>query len=214
MGMSKEQLAQAFQNLGGWLAAVQPDVLAVSCSVPMFIPGALRSAEAAADAGVSAVIGGRGLGADPRRGRALGLRWAASAAGLTGALLGPAPVVNQDDLAGRRGEADLLASSAERSVEAVVQALRETGPDVNEYTELQLVHTRRDLRYILQFLASSVLCDDPELFTEFTWWLAIVLTNRGLPPDVLPAGLRALAATLSPAFPRARSTLQQATEIG
>jgi len=78
-------------DLGTWLSAARPDVLAVTCSVPLFIPGTLRVGETSAAAGVPCVVGGRGLGPDARRADALGLRWAASPAGLEAALDAPPP---------------------------------------------------------------------------------------------------------------------------
>lgn len=191
-------------DLTRWLRSARPDVLAVTCSVAMFAPGVLRLADGAADAGVSCVVGGGGLGTDARRANALGVRWAASPAGLDDALNVPRASVDPDDLNDRRVEAEALTSTVGEVVEAALRALADALPAVRDYTPQQVAHTRQDYRLIVAFLASAVLCDDSALFTGFLGWLQSVLTTRGLPPDPLRTGIAALADVLPERYRRAR----------
>jgi methanogenic corrinoid protein MtbC1 len=183
-------------DLTGWLSSAGPDVLAVTCSVSMFIPGALRVAGAAAAAGVSCVVGGRGFGTDDRRAAALGLRWAASPAGLGAALRGSTPTVLTAGLDSRRQEQAQLTADARDIVEAAVLALTEVYPAVRGFSPQQLASTKQDYHYILKFLGAAVLCDDPQVFNEFLDWQQIVLTSRGLPPTMLQTSVAALGDVL------------------
>jgi hypothetical protein len=192
-------------DLTRWLSSARPDVLAVTCSVSMFIPGAVRVADAAAAAGVACVVGGRGFGDDDRRAASLGLRWAASPAGLRAALQGPTPSLPAAGLDNRRREPAELAAAAPDIVEAAVRALTEVYPAVRNFSSWQLARTEQDYHYIVQFLGAAVLCDDPRVFTEFLGWQQAVLTSRGLPPTVLPTSVAALGSVLPDGYPRARA---------
>jgi len=190
-------------DLGTWLSAARPDVLAVTCSVPLFIPGTLRVGETSAAAGVPCVVGGRGLGPDARRADALGLRWAASPAGLEAALDAPPPAGRAAELTDRRSESQDLESSIEDVVDAAIGVLTDRLPAIRDYTPRQMSHTEKDYAYIVRFLCAAVLCDDPRLFSEFLDWQQTVLTSRGLPPSVLPTSMAALADVIPENYRRA-----------
>ena len=194
-------------DLGRWLASARPDVLAVTCSVPLFIPGVLSLGETAAQEGVACVVGGRGLGTDSRRAAALGLRWAGSAAGLIGALDGPEPSVDRGELSDRRSETQDIESDIAEVVTAAVGALTAHYPAISSYTPRQLFHTRQDYAFIVQFLSAAVLSDDPLLFTEFLRWQQAILTSRGLPASVLPMSIDALHDVFPGGYQRAKAML-------
>ena len=199
-------------DLGRWLASAEPDVLAVTCSMASFIPGVLRIAEASAGAGVPCVVGGRGLGTDGRRARAMGLRWASTPAGLAAALDEPQPSVDRDDLDDRRRETQELEFGVDDVVRDAIGALTDRFPAIRDYTPRQMMHTSEDYTFILQFLAAAVLCDDPRLFTEFLAWLQTILTSRGLPPSVLPTSIAALGDVLPDGYRRANALCRAAVD--
>ncbi len=197
-------------DLGSWLASSQPDVLAVSCSVALYLPGALRVAEAAAGAGVPCVVGGSGLGTDSRRAAALGVRWAGTPAGLAAALAAPMPTVQPAGLAGRRQEADELNATADEIIDAAMRGLADRLPASRSYTARQLAQTKQDFRYLIGFLAAAVLCDDPPLFTDSLDWLQSVVTGRHVPPVELKISVAVLVEALPATHLRAHALCRTA----
>jgi methanogenic corrinoid protein MtbC1 len=196
-------------HLRRFLAEVGAVGVVISCSVPIFLGGALRSIQAVQAAGVPALVGGRAFGHDDLRARRLGADgWAPDADGAA-QLLGDwrrnPPAV------GRRpagmGEAEPL------DLEAAMSELFLRFPPLAGYSEDQLARTREDLGYILQFLEAALLTDDPRIFLdEFLPWLTRVLTSRGLPAGVVAVGLDALGAVLDP-FPRSRELIGQGRQL-
>ena len=174
------------------LEEVRPDVVGVSCTLPVHLPGARRVVEAAHACGFPVLAGGAALGHDERRARALGAD-------------------------GGGGELDVLESQARRWLDRWVRPLPSpasstevarlagVGPAVVEAALTDVVaatstppgppqdRTREDLRWILRFVAASVDVDDPRVVQDFLTWTEGVLLARGVPPRALVAGLDALA---------------------
>lgn len=200
-------------DLASWLEDARPDVLAVTCSLPIFLPGVVRVAEVARDEGIACVAGGRGLGENDRRASRLGVRWAGSPAFLSAALEGRAPAPDAADLADRRRSAQRLEAVTDDLVEQAMRLLGDRLPAMRQFTSRQLASTARDYRYILQFLSAAVFADDPPLFGEFLGWLQEVLTSRGLPQTVLPKSVSALYDVLPLDFARARRVWNESEEL-
>jgi methanogenic corrinoid protein MtbC1 len=204
-------------HLRRFLAEVGAVGVVISCSVPIFLGGALRSIQAVQAAGVPALVGGRAFGPDDLRARRLGADgWAPDADGaaqLLGAWRRKPPAVGKRPAGTRDAEPLELEAARPELVEAAMSELFLRFPPLVGYSEGQLVRTREDLGYILQFLEAALLTDDPRLFLdEFLPWLARVLTSRGLPADVVAVGLEALGAVLDP-FPRSRELLAQGRQL-
>ncbi len=189
----------------------------ISCSVPIFLGGALRSVQAAQAGGVPAVVGGRAFGPDDLRARRLGADgWApdaAAAARLLGAWRDQPPAVGERPVGMRDTEPLELEGERSELVEAAMSQLFLRFPPLAAYSEAQIARTREDLGYILQFLEAALLTDDPRIFLdEFLPWLSRVLTARGLPAGAVTVGLEALGAVLDP-FPRSRQLIAQGRQL-
>jgi diguanylate cyclase (GGDEF)-like protein len=171
------------------------DSLAVSCSVPMFFPGALRLIDAAHREGIPVIVGGPAFGTGPRRAERLGAdAWAPTAAEAAAILLAwkseppsvcrdatsPDPVALQ-----LNAQADALGGAA-------FDGLTARFPRMADYDERQIARTREDLVFIVRFLAAALLAADHEIFGDFLDWLQNLLVWRGVPPQALIAGLEAL----------------------
>jgi methanogenic corrinoid protein MtbC1 len=189
----------------------------VSCSVPIFLGGALRSVQAVQSAGVPVLVGGRAFGPDDLRARRLGADgWAPDADGaaqLLGDWRGKQPAVGKRPAGTRDAEPLELEAARAELLEAAMSELFLRFPPLAGYSEGQLARTREDLGYILQFLEAALLTDDPRLFLdEFLPWLTGVLTSRGLHSGVVAVGLEALGAVLDP-FPRGRELLARGRQL-
>jgi diguanylate cyclase (GGDEF)-like protein len=181
--------------VGEFLARSGGDALAISCSVPIFFPGAVRLADAAHGLGIPVIMGGRAFGADSRRALHLGAdAWAPTADEaaviLTGWYADP-PAISPEPTTlhpvGRYlvAEADALGGAALADLATQVPAMA-------DYDERQLTRTREDLVFIVQFLAAATFADDPTVFTGFLTWLRTLLAHRGVPVQALLAGLDTL----------------------
>jgi diguanylate cyclase (GGDEF)-like protein len=171
------------------------DSLAVSCSVPIFFPGALRLIDAAHRQGIPVIAGGPAFGLGPRRAERLGAdAWALTAADAAAILLawksGPpavsrAPLLVDPVALCLTAQADALGSAA-------FDGLTAAFPQLADYDERQIARTREDLVFIVQFLAATLLAADHAIFGDFLEWLQTLLIWRGVPPQALIAGLEAL----------------------
>ncbi|MDQ6615477.1 MAG: B12-binding domain-containing protein [Actinomycetota bacterium] len=190
------------EHLERYLAALQPAAMCLSCSLPLFLPGALRSVEAAHRAGIPVMAGGRGFGRDEHAALRVGAdAWARTMTGATRQLAAWAR--------NRPGEyarpfADTEAWSAielarSELVDHTMVLLSESWPWMRDFDERQLARTREDLAYIFQFLAVSLLVDDDRIFVEFLVWLCGVLTSRNLPRSTVGATLPMLTKSLDSA---------------
>jgi B12 binding domain len=204
-------------HLRRFVAEVGAVGVVISCSVPIFLGGAQRLAQAAQSAEVPALAGGRAFGPDDLRARRLGANGWAPDAGAAAHLLAdwrqqPPEVAKRPASTSDREPLELEAARPQL-VEAAMSELFLRFPPLAGYSEAQLARTREDLAYILQFLEATLLTDDPRIFlSEFLPWLTRVLTSRGLPADVVTVGLSALRAVLHP-FPRSQELTEQGRQL-
>ena len=171
------------------------DSLAISCSLPIFFPGAIRLIGIAHLQGIPVIVGGRAFGTDAKRAGQLGAdAWASTAEEAIPILRrwrleGPpvlAPPASPDP------SALLMMEQAAAIAEAALPGLVATFPPMANYSEEQLTRTREDLAFNVQFLAAAILVCDDAVFTDFLEWLQSLLVNRGVPRAALLAGLEAL----------------------
>jgi methanogenic corrinoid protein MtbC1 len=204
-------------HLRRFVAEVGAVGVVISCSVPIFLGGAQRSVQAAQSADAPALVGGRAFGPDDLRARRLGADgWAPDAVAAAQLLAGwrqqPPEVAKRPASTSDREPLELEAARPQL-VEAALNELFLRFPPLAGYSQAQLARTSEDLAYILQFLEAALLTDDPRIFlVEFLPWLTRVLTARGLPADVVTAGLEALGAVLD-AFPRSRELTEQGRQL-
>ena len=178
-----------------FLARSGADTLAVSCSVPIFFPGAVRLIDAAHRQGIPVIAGGPAFGHGPSRAERLGAdAWALTAADAAAILLGwksePPSVSRESTLVDP--VALRLTAQAGALGGAALAGLAARFPPMADYDERRMARTREDLVFIVQFLAAALLAADQTIFCDFLGWLETLLVQRGVPPQALITGLEAL----------------------
>ena len=190
-------------------------VLAVSCNLPIFFPGAVSLINAAHATGVPVIVGGRAFGDDARRARRLGAdAWAADAAGASATLTGWAeqpPTVTADPVLLDAAALRLFTQATSVAADAIAD-LRLGFPAMAAYDQEQLARTQDDMVFIVQFLAAATLAGDDTIFSSFLIWLHELLLARGVPTAALAAGLSALAPVVAVLEPGAADLLGASVE--
>jgi len=199
-------------HLARFLDATAPGAVAISCSIPIFLSGAQRSIEAAHACGCPALVGGAGFGTDDRRSRVLGADgWAATPAAADALLTAWKAQTPEPPQQSFHLRALSLAAVRSDIVDTALELLTARSTAVRNYDQDQLDRTREDLGYILQLIEASILTGDTTVLDHFMQWLETVLTSRGVPRQIVGAGLDALAEATPPDQPEARSLLQAAS---
>jgi methanogenic corrinoid protein MtbC1 len=200
--------------LAGYLNRLEIDVVAVSCSGPAGLPAARQLVEAAAEAGVPLLAGGRAFGTDDSRARAIGAAgWAESPRLMGPVLAGLEPVSGELPPLGHAGaleQAELLLRSGELATR-VTAAWRASasgpGPDCLDGLGTNAGHS---VDHALAALAAALLLDDPTLLTEAKGWVGALFGDRGCPPEAASGLWAAVTRELAPAFPAASALLEAA----
>ncbi|GAA3383998.1 cobalamin B12-binding domain-containing protein [Cryptosporangium minutisporangium] len=186
------------QHLADYLRRHRITLVALSCSVPVALPAARRIVEAATEARVPVLAGGRAFGSDPARATALGAAaWAASPQALPGVLgtLPPAPDTPPALTHDRRAELAELHLRAPEFAAATARAwdgtldtrrLEADGTLDSQYLAEHAVHS----------LTAAILTDDPAMISECRTWLTLLLAAHGQPPGAAGALLEVLRRTV------------------
>ncbi|WP_432115942.1 cobalamin B12-binding domain-containing protein [Streptomyces sp. S1] len=194
-----------------------PDAVLLSGSIPTHLPAAHAAITACQAVGVPVLAGGRAFGVDGRYARTLRAdRWAPDARGALAVL--EEGVARPEASAGRQTVDDLphladqeytmVVRSRHRLVRQALAGLEDRFPPMRAYDALQRERTAEDIAHIVDFLATALYVDDPDLFTTFLTWTADVLRARRVPTRSLVAGLDVLADQLRD-FPRATHALER-----
>jgi len=196
-------------QLTGFLRDIDPVALVASCTAANRFAGARRTIEAAHDAGVPVIIGGRALGTSSARADSLGADAWASSASTVGEVLARwtdrRPELAHAYEVGP--EQAPLENPRPALVEDCLDLLLERRPRLREMTATQVDRTREDLAYIMQFCGAALVTHDPTVLHEFTIWLRDLLAARGVPASSVKAGYDAIADVLGPDFPVTRKML-------
>ncbi|MFB9902956.1 cobalamin B12-binding domain-containing protein [Allokutzneria oryzae] len=198
-------------HLVSYLHQEGPDVVALSCALPVRLPHAHRMIETCQRTGVPVLVGGTGFGPGGRWARTLGVDgWAPGAAAAAELLEGRWPVGAPprpalDHLAD--DEYPSLLKRRDELVDTAFAAVLRHVPAAAGYDERQREATEEDLGHLVDFLAAAVYVEDSELFTGFLDWTAAILAARKVPPSTVLVPLRACRAALYD-FPRARNHLE------
>ncbi|MDQ1378743.1 MAG: hypothetical protein QOE15_2916 [Acidimicrobiaceae bacterium] len=189
-------------HLERYLAELQPAAVCLSCSLPLFLPGAVRSVEAAHRAGIPVMAGGRGFGRDDHAALRVGAdAWAKNMAGASRQLKAwsrSRPDTHPTPFADNEAWSSIELTRPEL-VDHTMVLLPDSLPGMAALDERQLARTREDIAYIFQFLAVSLLVDDDRIFVDFLVWLSGVLTSRKLPPSTVGATIPVLTEALTAA---------------
>ena len=191
-------------QLTEFLRTVDAYVLLASCTSAKNLVGARRTIEAAHDAGVPVILGGRCLGTDSTRADNLGAdAWGSGAASADAVLAGWA---DQPPALARACEVDPEQEQLEKPqpslIEECLAVLLARQPGLQAMTGVQIERTREDIGYIIEFCSGALVCDDPTVLDEFTLWLRDLLASRGVPAAALRAGYEAISEVLGPGFPK------------
>ncbi|WP_178379817.1 cobalamin B12-binding domain-containing protein [Cryptosporangium aurantiacum] len=204
------------QHLAGYLHRLDPDVVAVSCSMSAALPAARRIVEAAAEAGIPTLAGGRAFGTDSSRALALGASgWAASpreAADVLALLRPVAEPVPALAHAGAEEQSELLIRNRELAVQVLdawLAALGEIGAD-------RLVGLDAEAEYAvdhaLHALAAALLTDDVTILRDGREWLTTLLAARGCHRNAVPALWDVLSRTAGSQLPIAARLLRETVQ--
>lgn len=197
-----------------------PDVVALSCSIPVRLPNAHAAIIASQAAGYPVLAGGAAFGRDGRFARQLGAdAWAPDARAAAERLTRGFPALRRaltrqpvDDLPHLVDqEYTMVSRAAARLVKSTVADLEDGFPAMRAYTEEQHQHTVEDIAHIVDFLTVGLYTDDDALFTDFIGWTADILLARGVPAASLRPALDLLTAQLNE-FPRSQRLLRAAND--
>ncbi|AEA26208.1 B12-binding domain-containing protein [Pseudonocardia benzenivorans] len=190
------------EHLASYLHEYGPDAVALSCALPIHLPAAHRTIQAAQRTGTPVIAGGPGFGVDGRWARRLGVdAWA------------PGPVealeiLEREPWRGRAAAEQAASTGADAEypalrerrgelVGAAVTALHGFSPLAGGALANPLeTDPFEDVGQVVDFLAAAVYLDDAELFADYLRWLAAALTARGITTGGLRTVLDALAAGL------------------
>lgn len=194
-------------HLGRRLAAGDVDVLALSCTLAPNLLGAANCIQAAHDAGVPVLAGGRAFGTTSRRAHALGAdRWASHADALAET---PPALAGRDTVI--PAEAVMLDAVDDGTTSMAYDRLVATFPRLEAMTPFQQARTREDLRWMARFTGAAILTDDGSILDEFLAWLCGLLDGR-VPTDVIRTSVHVVADTVEPFAPAGAQLLREATE--
>ncbi|TQS41853.1 cobalamin B12-binding domain-containing protein [Cryptosporangium phraense] len=200
-------------HLAGYLHRLDPDVVAVSCSMPASLPTARRIVEAASEAGIPTLAGGRAFGSDASRALALGASgWAASPRDAAEVLATLRPVVEPVPAlahAGAEEQAELLLRSRELAVRVLkswLAGLEGAGADCLVGLDAEAEYA---VDHALHSLAAALLTDDVTILREGKEWLVTLLGARGCHAEAVPELWRVLSETAGEQLPVAARLLRE-----
>jgi methanogenic corrinoid protein MtbC1 len=202
-------------HLRATLAELGPQAVAVSCTLPLALPGAARIIEVAHSLGLPAVVGGGAFDPGGHRAAQLGADGCFAdvemAAQQLRAWLDRPPVLAASAAPGegtfQRG---VLSVQRDGIVDDAYVELEGRLPIMTRFDDRQRHHTREDLGYLLSFADVALLVDDPNVLTDVVTWLADLLAARGLPPHVMDETLQALRSVLGTDLPVVEAWLELA----
>lgn len=187
-------------HLVSYLHQHGPDLVALSCMLPVRLPRVCRTIEACRLAGVPVLAGGSGFGPDGVWARALGADlYASGAADAADLVLGQWPPRLTGTVAGDRLCAEEHARLTDRRADLLCHLtgeLRRRFPPMRDYTERQHEATLEDLAFLLDFFSAAVFVGDARLLTGYLDFTVGVLASRDVRPDTLDLVLGALAGPL------------------
>ncbi|WP_197318881.1 B12-binding domain-containing protein [Saccharomonospora sp. NB11] len=202
------------ERLYSYLYQVEPDVVAVSCSVAGGLPSTRRAIESATTAGIPVLAGGSAFGTDAHRARVLGATaWASTLP--EGLDLGedlpptvePAPPLPQDVVSEQR-TLDTEHHSLVRSVASRWEPAGTVGDgDIVSDTDLNLV-IRDCVEQPFRALEGALLTADGRLVREVAQWVLAVLTARSVAPSAVDS-LRSEVLGVVRSLPRAHALVEE-----
>lgn len=184
-------------DLQRYAAATEPDVVVISCTVEMYLPGARRSFAAVAELGLPRIAAGAAFGKDDRRALRLGASgWLGPGVDLT-TLLDDVPAA--EPVPRPPPEALALERSAAGLQQTCVSAMAAGIPQLATRPPAQLARTRVEIGYLLGSLAAAIDVGDDDVYWGYVEWLAGLWAARGVPSFVLDRSLEIIGDVLATA---------------
>lgn len=179
------------------LKELAPSAVAVSCTLPLTLPGAASLVEVAHDLGVPAVVGGRSFDPGGHRATQIGadghFHEPAEAAHQLDRWLDQPPAIHTPVRNSERTlERATLLGRRDGIIQHTYRDLERRLPVMATFDDRQRHHTVEDLDYLLKFADIALFVDDPTVLTDLVSWLDALLTGRGLPAIVMQQTLEAL----------------------
>lgn len=196
------------EHLGRRMRAGDVDVLALSCTLPPNLLGAARCVQAAHEAGVPVVAGGRAFAGRAQRADAIGADALASSLGALG-VSPPALVGRTVDLP---TEAFVLDATGSATIEIAYGRMISMFPRLAAMSPWQQSRTREDLQWMARFAGAAVLTGDATVLPDFLGWLARLLDGK-VPAAVIAASAGLLADAIEPDAPTGAQLLRQAAQL-
>ena len=194
------------EDLQRYLARLKPAAVCLSCSLPLFLPGALRSIEAAHNVGVPVLVGGRGVGHDEHVSLRLGADgWART---ITGSK-------RQLTAWSRKAPGQLAKAAADTESWTAIQL--SLSSLVDRTLENDQSGDPEDVANLFRLLAVALLVDDDRIFVDHVVWFHHVLSSRDGGSATVWTALPAMAQALADAdllTPKTERVLESAAAIG
>ncbi len=189
------------QDLQAFAARTDPDVVVLSCTMPLFLPGAGRGIAAVADLGGRVVAAGAGFGDTSRRADRLGASgWIGPGADPSAVLRGPLRPAEATYVPD--ATALLLELHVEELTAACLAELAVRLPAMSSLSRPQAIQVTTHVRHLLRHLGLAHDLAEPGLFDEHVRWLAELLGHRGVSTAVLAAAVDVVVAQVGRAgFP-------------
>jgi len=212
-GWEAEFLGVSVSNsaLVSHLSDARPLALLVSCSISTNLRGAMEAFGVAHGVGIPALAGGSGFGADEAHALALGAdAWASSLADADAVLqrwAAAPPVLNRPHVA-LYGDHVELRVRRQEILDQVMLALEAVQPGLLDGSPAARAHARDDAGMLLDYLAISLLVDDPVVFRSFVEWRHSLAPVNDAAPAILTPSLRALYNAIPASLSAARAQLE------
>jgi methanogenic corrinoid protein MtbC1 len=179
------------------------DLLAVSCTVPVNLPGAASCVAAAHAVDVPVLVGGAAFAGRPSR---------ADAIGADGLVTAPQQLVDHLAAVGDQvllpDEALRLDAVADSTIDQVFARVVAAVPRTAGLPAAHLRRAREDLRWLARFTGAAVLTDDPTVLDDFL--ASLLRLQDRVPDDVVLAGADVLADEVEARAPGGAGMLRDA----
>lgn len=181
------------------LPTLRLDALAVSCTMPLHLPGAGRTVAAAHACDVPVLLGGAAVSGRPERVAAVGGDALPDDSAEVAAYVDDWRTSGRPTPPPRRGPGHggaLLQQLGAIVVEALAE-LTKTYSAARDYSDEQLERTREDLAQHVRYLGVAEEIGDELIYVEMVAWLTDLLLARGVQLEAVIAGLDGLSRVLA-----------------
>lgn len=185
-------------DLVTYLRELKPEALVLSCAIVTCLPGARASIEAAHNAGVPVLAGGRAFGLSPERAQRLGAdAWVGHPGAIDETLRTWDPDITTSEGDAVRPTDDMARLESHR-LDIVAEAARQARDAVEDEGAARR-RVRSDIQILFDALLAALLVRDPAVIRDFaTWHRSLAApTHAGAASAAIVGGLRSAVAPLA-----------------